>query len=395
MKAWMVAAVSLVLGAALGVGATLWELGWSTNDLDLPRQGGASEIPPPDSVLAGPRHPKVVVVNGEDHDFQTMDYDATGTHAFLFRNDGTAPLKLTKGKTTCKCALSKLARQTLLPGETAEVTLQWKPIGSRTPFKQRAVIGTNDPARPSVTLSVHGYVTPKLWASPESLSLGNLSGNQSHTAHFDVFTHCQDNLKIVSCELADEETAEYFQVHSRPLSPDELEGEHLAKAGVRAELTVGPALSLGSISQTIRLVTNLQDAPPLEVPVGGKIASDITISASRDLYDRERNLLKLGTVRRGEGTTVDMYVLVKGPHRQDVRVDVGQVVPDVLHVKIGERKEMNRGKVIKYPLTVEIHRDSRPVSHLGTRQGDLGKFVINTTHPQAGEIPIFVRFAVH
>ena len=47
--------------------------------------------------------PIAVVVGSTEYDFGTMERRGVRTHTFVIRNDGTKPLTLEKGETTCKC----------------------------------------------------------------------------------------------------------------------------------------------------------------------------------------------------------------------------------------------------------------------------------------------------
>ena len=65
------------------------------------------------------------VIRERIHQFGTLDPLTTGTHRFVIRNEGDAPLELSGGQTTCKCTLSEIQRRTVPPGESTEVKLTW------------------------------------------------------------------------------------------------------------------------------------------------------------------------------------------------------------------------------------------------------------------------------
>jgi hypothetical protein len=46
-----------------------------------------------------------------------------------------------------------------------------------------------------------------------------------------------------------------------------------------------------------------------------------------------------------------------------------------------------------HPLTVEVIQNARPVNRLDTLQAKAGKVVIETTHPLAKSVNLFVVFA--
>ena len=154
MKPTLFAVVSLVLGIALGWVWTRVE--FSRDRLPLVLVAGTGQSA---TSLHGPR---AVVVNGERHDFGTMDRLAQGEHAFQIHNDGDAPLELQLGKTTCKCTLGELADSKLEPGQTTTVTLTWQVKTGEEMFEQNAEIITNDPHLNPILLIILGNVIDSL-----------------------------------------------------------------------------------------------------------------------------------------------------------------------------------------------------------------------------------------
>src|SRR5262245_1226983 len=119
MKAALWAVAALVLGSAVGFFWTHFEFAHDDLPVAVTPVGGTSHAP------QGKIGPKAVVVNGERHDFGTMDRNGHGQHTFLLRNDGDEPLSLTTGQTTCKCTTFAAADDKVEPGKTAEVRLEW------------------------------------------------------------------------------------------------------------------------------------------------------------------------------------------------------------------------------------------------------------------------------
>jgi hypothetical protein len=153
-------------------------------------------------------------------------------------------------------------------------------------------------------------------------------------------------------------------------------------------------LPLGDINQTIRLTTDLAEASPVEVPIHANVASDVSIVGSPRVWDAEHGLLTLGVLKTSEEKTVQLFVMVRGPQRNEVKLEVTQVVPDVLDVRLDPRRARRQGNAVGHPLVITVPRGSRPVSYLGSTRETLGKIVIETTHPQAPKVPLYVRFAV-
>ena len=124
-----------------------------------------------------------MVVDRTDYDFGTLDMAAKGSHDFLFRNAGDAPLKLVSGGTSCRCTLSKLGQEEIPPGGSTKVTLTWKPIDKTGPYQQTAKILTNDPARPRVTLTISGRITVAVQLSPSELVFSGATSGENSKRH--------------------------------------------------------------------------------------------------------------------------------------------------------------------------------------------------------------------
>ena len=94
---------------------------------------------------------------------------AEGEHEFVFKNVGDAPLVLTAGPTTCRCTVSEVNNNKLLPGESFKVKVHWKGREVADDYRQTVQIYTNDPGRPTVELAVVGEVAVAVRADPSEL----------------------------------------------------------------------------------------------------------------------------------------------------------------------------------------------------------------------------------
>jgi len=146
MKAVLSVVVAAVAGVAVGWSLTQREFASEALPVDLEASGPA--VPRE----AAPIGPKITVVNGERHDFGTMDRGSHGRHAFLIRNDGDAPLTLATGQPSCSVCIKvfRATKERLEPGEKAEVIIEWDAVTGETEFEQSGPVNTNDPARPTV-----------------------------------------------------------------------------------------------------------------------------------------------------------------------------------------------------------------------------------------------------
>lgn len=390
MKVWVWAIWAVVIGIAAGWGSTWLEFARVGSQFE-PHNQAAGTLDRGRSLRKGPT---AVVVGAMDYDFGVGQRNGALNHVFQIRNDGDEPLRLEKGATSCKCTLSDIKTGELLPGQTADVRLDWKLTTLGEQFRQTAEIHTNDPARPTLVLSVHGKVEDLVRLEPSELALTSVPVNEGATETVRLYGFKVKDVQIVSQEFSNPETASFFNLTWRPATAEELQAKKEATCGLRGTLIVKPGLPLGPINQTIQLKTNVADADKLELAVTGSVISDISIVGPSQ-FSEKRGVLFLGTVQRDRGAKATLRILVKGPHREEVKLTLREVDPqDVLSVKLDEARKINDGAVYMYPLQIEIPPGSRLVNRLGTNQAKMGKIVIETTHPTAKTVPIQVKFAV-
>ena len=357
----------------LGWAGTVVEFGLHPAGI-LAEDSGPTVVKP---AVAGGAQPHVTV-DADVYDFGTMPRDTTQHHVFVLKNTGQAPLHLELGSTSCKCTLSQLAQNAIPPGESGEVTVEWTASNREGPFRQRATILTNDPQQSRVELSITGRVISSYVIVPDALVFGSIGENASPEAQARVYSFQNEPLKVTDVQLADGATFDFFDVHVAPLTPAERDDPD-AKSGCSVTVRIKPGLPAGRIHQKIRLVTNLPITPTLEIPLEGKITSDLSVVGAN--WNDDLSLLNLGSVRSQDGFTTKLWVRVNGPYRHDVKLSVAEVDPDSLHVTIGEAH--NEGMAVVVPLTVEIPKGARPSNHLGSAQGGAGHITLNTNHPDS------------
>ena len=382
MKPALFALVALVLGVALGWVGTRTEF---ARDV-LPIEPESKSVP------GGPTQmgPRAVVASGERHEFGSMDRYAKGSHDFLIKNEGNAPLELSLGSTTCKCTMSNLTKSKLEPGETTVVKLDWTVKTLDPEFEQSAEIITNDPHHNPIRLSIHGHVIDALRPEEPQFTLNDLSANEATTVRLRVFGFKSSDLQVVKHEWVKPENTDRLQVSVEPLSAAEVTPRKPATSGVAVVLHIQPGLPLGPLSQVLRLTFNIPDHDPLEIPLYGTVISDVSLAGPG--VTANRLLVNLGTVPSGSAFKRTVYVTVKGPYRDQTKLRIGGVTPDQeLQATLGEPLRENP-KVDRYPLTLELSPSTRPVAR--TADENFARIKLDVTHPQVKELDLKVRYIV-
>ena len=423
-NAWIVAGVAAVVGATIG-GAT------AVSELVLqPLQIGEMAIVT--AITSGPA-PKLATPE-ITYDFGRMIVGEKGTHDFAFTNKGEAPLELTKGATSCKCTISGLEQTSIAPGETANVKLEWtaNPGGPGGDFRQTALILTNDPLRPEVTLTIQGKSFAMWDPFPSGVVFTDLQTDAVASATAKVITYGARPPELLSVRVSEEsnvttnpveqgdrdvaQAAEvpaspYFSATADPLESNEFASITGATGGFLLTVTTVPPLPIGPRTNQLELVFTIPDGeatgeaatgfvPPTE-PEGGWLAK-LTVQANvvgplslaGAQWDATREFVRMGSLSTATGGQTKLFLTAKGEHRGVVRPTVKEVVPASMQVEVGEPTAIGDGVVVRIPLSISIPAGSPTCNHLGSRQGGLGRVVLETGHPEVPELTIPVRVAV-
>jgi hypothetical protein len=132
--------------------------------------------------------------------FGTLNPGETSEHSFVIRNTGLAPLALKEGPTTCKCTLSDLRNNLLLPGKETDVRLDWNTGRTESEFRQSATIFTNDPERREIVFRVHGKVSLAYYAEPRTIQFPDIIPGQRESAATFVCSQRWDSFTISQIE---------------------------------------------------------------------------------------------------------------------------------------------------------------------------------------------------
>lgn len=390
MRVWLFVVAVTGVGIATGIGTAYYEVAI------VPRQFEPhnATLAPLTEAEAQSGAPRALIVGGKSFDFGSGQRYSHMKHTFTIRNAGTTPLVLKQGATSCKCTWTALEKGSLAPAESAEITLEWQLQTEAETFRQTAEIHTNDRQQPTVVLDVHGTVLDRVKVEPKDVVLSDLSASEENHVDLTIFGYDRPDLEVVEHTFTNQENASFFELEFEQADPASADRTPPPTALLRGALTIKSGLPLGPLNQTIRLKTNIPDLPELEVAIGGRVVSDISI-VGPGKYQAQRSLLLLGAVESDRGAETTLRLLVKGPHRHDIQIKIAEVDPgDVLQAELGQGTPINDGAVYMFPLKVSVPAGARPVTRIGTDQTEYGRILIETTHPIAKSVPVYVRFAV-
>jgi Protein of unknown function (DUF1573) len=385
MKATLFALAALIAGIAVGIGMNRREFSREIVPVDILLVKGPATGAAPEKI-----GPKVTIVNSARHDFGTMDRNAHGSHAFIVRNDGDAPLTLATGQPSCSVCIKvfSVVKEKLMPGERTEVNIEWDVKTSDAEFEQSGPLNTNDPNRPSVHLSIRGHVLDSVRIDRPDVHFHDLLQTDTTSGSVNIYSFKDPDLKIEKHDFSNPTLARFFDVSFAPLSADDLAREPNAKGGLKMQIQVLPGLPHGDFSESYTIATN-QNPEPLTVRVIGNIASDIWLMGPNVV--RDKSLVGLGAIAQKDGKKHTVFLIVKGPHRDETKVEIKSVEPTrEFSAKLGEPIH-DSAKTIRYPVTIEVPAGATPVTRM---EGSYAIIHVATTHPDIKEMDIKVRYVV-
>ena len=340
--------------------------------------------------------PKAVVEGGSVFAFGRMELNSVGKHTFVVKNEGKSPLELTMEGTTCKCTMADLKEGDVLevpPGETTEINLEWRPKAYQDSFGQTATISTNDPSQPTLELKITGSVVQAVVIEPNEVRFANLAAGESRSVALKVLSYKEPSFELMDLQVTGE-GADHFSTKSRPMTAEELKDSEGSVAGYMVELEVAPGLPLGTNRNKLIAKTSSEFAPDLEISITSYVVGDITVIAIKK-YDKNKGVLYLGKLKQDQSLSTKLFLLVKGPDRDNVKLALKSVRPEYLQVEIGEPESLSSGNVRKFPVSLEVPKGSPPGNYLGPDREKLGKISFSVEgHSEIKEVDIGLYFSV-
>ena len=352
--------------------------------------------------------PRIEVVGGEEFDFGVMEPGGERTHAFVVRNVGTAPLELELIGSTCKCTVGKLQQGTVAPGEQTEIELHWVANTSSEEFGQSATLKTNDPSRGELNLKIRGNVISTMTMVPRRFTFGDVEAGEPIRLQAIIYSFSKTPIQPVTQSFSDPLLNDLATVNVEEVSLDQLEDVSFASAqqAFRVNIEVRPGLPRGPIRADFKfgfvarsIVDEQGNYEPeslseFNAEVTGKIVGSITLVESRKMFLGDGGYIyTIGEVDPATATAERANILLRGPHRDSVKLSIGEVEPaGILHAELGE--PVGRSSTVLVPLKLTIDPAAGPIDRMGRGGDDFGIVWIQSDHPDVSPLRLRVRFNV-
>ncbi len=341
------------------------------------------ELPPPVSEK-GP-YPKAVA-GDRLFEFDSMGVNERREHTFTIRNEGEAPLLLTKGATSCKCTISGLSKKELATGETAEINLVWIPRDVDMYFGKEAIIQTNDPENLRIKFQIKGKVVQKYLVAPSAeWDMGMIAEGSSGEVFGSITSQLYENFKILGVESSHP----LLTIEHKPMPEARLK-QFAVKSGYEFSAKLPSGIPVGPFGAKVNIKTDIDGETNIDIKVRalrpGPLRFLPAIGGAQ--WNRDTMSLNMGRFPASEGKKVSLPMFVSGMEGEFKLLTV-EPSDKFLKVTLESEAVEDSTKQRTYFLKFEIPGGSPAMSRNAT---DPVRVKMKTNHPQAEDIEIDVLF---
>lgn len=354
---------------------------------------------------SGP-HP-VAVFEETTYDFGTMKHQDEGSHKFVVKNTGQAPLEMAAGDTTCQCTIGELGASVVPPGESTVIELKWKIKSPAPTFSHTAEIWTNDPSNQMVLLRISGNVGRDVVFRPEgSWDMGSIPAISEGRVEGIVISQTRPKLELEKVEMIDSDA---FSIEVDPMSAEQLNELHVSGAlmdqssmdrppsppivGYTVRVQLVKEVPIGPFTHRLKFQIKFND----EVPVFEQLM-EVTGNRSGPFdffplpgarWYKKGLMMQAGTVDATKGKKTGLILLVRGAGESFQVTDLSS---DLKWLKLSHEAPERAGNATRVKLNVEFPPDSPRMSR---PQQNPARITVKTSHPDAAVIDVRLTFATN
>lgn len=396
MRIYLIAILAIIVGVMLGRASTIPEFGAESVNpwqqvtltstvpvLDAPAEnvsGHGGDLTPPAEDEPQPKARVDTLVQ----DFGEVEDGDQGRLTYVIHNDGDAPLRLEKGKSSCKCAVSEIAKPNVPPGESSTIVVKWRTSVPNPKWHKRFAIKTNDRKNPKLVFSVKGVVLPVIKFRPRSISARTIVAGESAEMEARLYYYRDKPLQIRSWRLNNRKTSEFFDVAYEPLSAEEVAKEEGAKSGYLFQVKVKPGIPVGDNSQELTVLTDIHGRRPPKISMFVRVHDAVSVFGTKVRSGWRWSDQKL-ILRRSEDAphySERLVLQAMGERRAETEYKIAKVEPAELQVELGERHEQHKGDAFWTYLHVSLPDEVDAEAVFGALPQGRGRVMIETNHPE-------------
>lgn len=289
-----------------------------------------------------------LVIENPVYDFGQVQEGAKVTHNFVLKNEGDAELDLLRVVPGCGCTITNLEKKKLLPGEEANLGVEFDTEGFSGEKSKSIRLYSSDADSAVSVLTLKGIIEPEILVEPKRVFFGNL------------FPDGRDQSVEVRVQIREESPLELVSIknYSKFLSVEEI--ERSAKSA-RFLLRVDEEAAAGDLRD--RVILNLKGGSPrsVNVPVFASIKGPVKIQPSTlsfGIMDGEAPLERTIRIDTSSGQPLELGDVKSEDDAVSVEVEtLSSGRSYLLRVQVDPSKVE---KVLRSVIRVETSSDKQP-----------------------------------
>ena len=319
-------------------------------------------------LVAGPAAAQVISVHPQSFDFGDMKQQQTKIGVVTVTNEGAGLLRIQDVKADCGCTVPTLANNTLAPGESTEIEITFNSKKFNGTVIKAVNIISNDPINPQVDIMIKANVHTSLIIDPVNQRVGFSRAVQGQVFKKNVTFTAVDLPKL---EIQATKTRKnLFQVKT-------VNGHEGNPQVSILEITVPADMVPGRHRDNVRVKTNIEDMPTVDIEMQAWILQNLTASPEQVSFRYKKKFMQTirispfekGTKYKVTGAEIDL---------PEISVEIMETIPNE------ETKVILTGEPIS-------STDPRAVETKGHIKGTL---TIHTDLPDTPVITIPVTYMV-
>jgi thiol-disulfide isomerase/thioredoxin len=224
--------------------------------------GEGAVVPIPAGEVKGPH--AVIKPDETTHDFGSVWVGPPLKYAFKIKNEGDAPLEISKVKPSCGCTIAGDYPKKLDPGQEGEFPFSMMSTKLRGTFEKGITISSNDPSTPELRLKLRGEVKRYVEIVPASANFGKITGQEPQERIINITNNTDNPLKLTMVPPADSKF-KYDLVEKTPGKQFDL------------HVTAAPPFAEGSLQSTLTINTNVDAQKDLQVDIQAVVPARLEV----------------------------------------------------------------------------------------------------------------------
>jgi Protein of unknown function (DUF1573) len=196
------------------------------------------------------------------------------SHEFQIRNEGNAPLEVREVRASCGCTVTEFDK-VVAPGQMGKVRMTVDTTTFNGPISKGVTVYTNDPATPTMELTIRAKVEPFIKVKPGYARYITVQGEEKEGKIVQtLWTPDKSPLEIVKVESP----YPYLNIRFWEAKPEERIKEAPDQQQWKIEMHLSNDAPVGALTEAVKVHTNHPKQKLVQIPVSGFIRPIVAVT---------------------------------------------------------------------------------------------------------------------